>query len=512
MKKFLCVFLTLTTLLSSMVFVVSAAEESDVDVIWISDGDSTINNAGFAGYAGIDKEDKTQGEGSILSKHTTGTYGAGGFMWQWKFDPAKDISNATHLCVDIYISDPGVLSGNLQLELTSSGRADAQEHMYDGITLKQGWNTIEIPMAAFAATDASGLDFTAFNYLRLFNCVAVNVSGECIVKIDNFRFEDRGDTIEFTVKGDDDVYHVMNEGSVGTTDAFWFADQAGKIIYAFEMPDGKTQYINKIEFNVTIAGTEQAVLVSSDCKNWKTVYSTTSGTNSKKNIDLTPGVDLTKSKYVYVAIADADTSTGNGGQLLFNHKAAVTISYTDIQLRAAAEFYSFKVRTDSEKSYLVSTNGTNHKDQPMRYHDKTNNTVWKYVLSDVTDIQNISWTARLGGSNGCLIQVSQDGTNYVDVYSGSPSSSDIQTFSLLEYIDIEALKEAAVPTLWIKIADSTPEGGNGGSIYSTYYTTLVVLHNPPPATGLTAMVEKIFTAYKILAKIPFLSKMFGIAD
>ncbi len=505
MKKFLCVLLTLAMLLTSMVFVVSAAEESNTEVIWISNCDTTAGNKGIAGYAGIDKDEKTEGEGSLMTKHAAGSYGAGGFMWQYGFDdPGVDVSGANYLYLDMYINDASVLSGNLQLELTSSGRPDAEESMYPGITLKDGWNTLEIPLALFPGD----CDFTRLNYIRLFNAVSVTASKEVVVRIDNFRFE-CGDKISFKVNTESDTYHLMNQGSVGTADWGRFADAAGKIIFAFELPGEKIPYISNVRVATTLNGSQPALLVSSDCANWTTVFSA-NGADGAKSVyeDITGAIDFSKSNYVYIAVADSDTSNGNGGQIHNGRLFDVMISYSDIQTRATAEYYNFRVRTSSEESYLVSTNGTNHASQPHRYHDTTKNTVWKYSLYDVTELQNIYWTARLGGSNGCLIQVSLDGTNYTDVYAGSADSNTPYTFSLMQYIDVEALQTAAKPTIYIRIGDSTPEGGNGGQIYSTYYTTLTVLHNPPPATGLVGMVDRIFTEFKILSQIPFLRRLF----
>jgi hypothetical protein len=86
------------------------------------------------------------------------------------------------------------------------------------------------------------------------------------------------------------------------------------------------------------------------------------------------------------------------------------------------------------------------------------------------------------------------------------------TFNLMKFIDVEALQAADVPTIYIRMGDATPENGWGGQIWSNVYTTLAVVHTPPPATGIVGMVDRIFTEFKILAKIPFLSRLFKSAQ
>jgi hypothetical protein len=88
---------------------------------------------------------------------------------QRRFDPI-DVSWATHMEMDIYMSDLSVLEKStygLQFELTSSGTCDRNEYMWtiDNYVWKAGWNHIRLPLSA-AHHNGGELDLTAANFMR----------------------------------------------------------------------------------------------------------------------------------------------------------------------------------------------------------------------------------------------------------------------------------------------------------------------------------------------------------
>ncbi len=96
------------------------------------------------------------------------------------------------LNVSMYISDPSVVIGG-QIELTSSGRSDANEISWGelgvNIPLKAGWNHLELDFAD--ANIIGNPDYFEINYFRAY----LNCSGAITMGLDNIYF---GDTQELS--------------------------------------------------------------------------------------------------------------------------------------------------------------------------------------------------------------------------------------------------------------------------------------------------------------------------
>jgi hypothetical protein len=110
---------------------------------------------------------------------------------QRRFDPI-DVSWATHMEMDIYMSDLSVLEKStygLQFELTSSGTCDRNEYMWtiDNYVWKAGWNHIRLPLSA-AHHNGGELDLTAANFMRFHIINIEPVMNEWVLMVDNVAF------------------------------------------------------------------------------------------------------------------------------------------------------------------------------------------------------------------------------------------------------------------------------------------------------------------------------------
>ena len=153
--------------------------------------DTTLWNAG----AGYNTENHTQGFGCVSFRATTPAVEGGNsnMVYQAVF-PAVDARNADYLEMDIYVSDAnavknGTSSYGLHIEISSSGRCDAEEYEFDpddyAETLHDGWNHIRLPLPSGrisnGACDVRRVNFFRIHLLNLHTAK----NNELIVMLDN---------------------------------------------------------------------------------------------------------------------------------------------------------------------------------------------------------------------------------------------------------------------------------------------------------------------------------------
>ena len=100
------------------------------------------------------------------------------------FKEPFNVSDADYLYLRVYIEDPERYANNGQIEITSSGRCDAEEYNWDvgSFDMQPGWNEWQIDL--FGAQTAGGTpDLEKINYFRIYfftegdNLIAVDYLG-----------------------------------------------------------------------------------------------------------------------------------------------------------------------------------------------------------------------------------------------------------------------------------------------------------------------------------------------
>ncbi len=159
----------------------------------------------------------------------------------------------------------------------------------------------------------------------------------------------------------------------------------------------------------------------------------------------------------------------------------------------AHETYKFRVHSNSEDLYLAFTNAGDTGSQ--RFSDQTLETVYHFTVMNIYTIEKITWHA-LDGSQ-LLLQVSQSwdletdaDTEWLTVYAfewtedmGEQKwlSAAERDYDLTDFFDPALGKD-----LYIRIADSSPEDGFGGSIFTGADNYLDIAYTPLTAAELDA--------------------------
>lgn len=188
------------------------------------------------------------------------------------------------------------------------------------------------------------------------------------------------------------------------------------------------------------------------------------------------GMDLTKFNYFRLF---NNSGISSGGEFVFKidnvrfEKAEEVASDYDGLLE---EYLFIVLDNDSELNYLVrssaSTSGT-----AFRFCDASSEVVYKYSITNRYSATKVQFTAML--SQQLLLQVSQDDENWQTVWayefdeSKNPDQgmgwNKTMTFDLTPYLDL-----AADPDIYVRVADSYPSNGWGGTIHSDIAVRLEV--------------------------------------
>ena len=193
MKKFLAMLLALCMILSSMIIVVSAEGEEHPE-------ESTKIQYDAIKAAGNSGEHTENGGVTVTREMGEGEYNiAAALYFAWFANEAKkdvevptfDITGMDFVEFELYVSHPDYLVGiPVCFELTSGGTCDKEEDSFiknadewmkdkDGNYLKEGWNTVRVPLSLFPT---AGADRTRINCFRMFNNAKVAVAeGEAVV-------------------------------------------------------------------------------------------------------------------------------------------------------------------------------------------------------------------------------------------------------------------------------------------------------------------------------------------
>lgn len=135
----------------------------------------------------VDADEKKEGVASI---RFTGS-GTDWFAKKFSMTDAG-IDDSGYFSFWLYVSDVTRLSGEGQVELTSSGGPDVDEYSWDvsSLNLVNGWNHVQLQISA--AGVAGTPDLGAINYFRIYQFL----SGEITARLDDLRLTPTADPLE----------------------------------------------------------------------------------------------------------------------------------------------------------------------------------------------------------------------------------------------------------------------------------------------------------------------------
>ena len=124
---------------------------------------------------------------------------AGALVIELKFDSEDaenpqtfNVDDSDALYVRFFVEDADALTGNGQIEISSSGTCDQQEYNYNPFAYEivSGWNELELYLWEGQETGGSP-DFTKINYFRIY----LFTDGENAVALDYVAFGDEGEDL-----------------------------------------------------------------------------------------------------------------------------------------------------------------------------------------------------------------------------------------------------------------------------------------------------------------------------
>lgn len=124
---------------------------------------------------------------------------AGALVIELKFDGEDaenpqtfNVDDSDALYVRFFVEDADALTGNGQIEISSSGTCDQQEYNYNPFAYEivSGWNELELYLWEGQETGGSP-DFTKINYFRIY----LFTDGENAVALDYVAFGDEGEDL-----------------------------------------------------------------------------------------------------------------------------------------------------------------------------------------------------------------------------------------------------------------------------------------------------------------------------
>lgn len=144
---------------------------------------------------------------------------AGTLVIELKFDDEEaenpqtfNVDDSDALYVRFFVEDADALTGNGQIEISSSGTCDQQEYNYNPFAYEivSGWNELELYLWEGQETGGSP-DFTKINYFRIY----LFTDGENAVALDYVAFGDEGEDLSSIAT---DIGEIVKEEVVLTNE------------------------------------------------------------------------------------------------------------------------------------------------------------------------------------------------------------------------------------------------------------------------------------------------------
>ncbi len=209
--------------------------------------------------------------------------------------------------------------------------------------------------------------------------------------------------------------------------------------------------------------------------------------------DLTQFEGYDKATNLYIKINDEDPSDGWGGRIALGLNYPITLSY-DVDAPAVEEDPSagdepivdgegklhekhvFTVATSEERAHLYEDTGATNK-SGIHYADSDRCFTYMYTIENNVKMTSVTWSAPIGQQ--LYLQVSSDGITWTDVYKWDGTTNEDGSGGLpfvYTTYDLTSLLALPTSTVFIKIADSHPDGGWGGAIDSSMPVILDVTY------------------------------------
>jgi hypothetical protein len=214
--------------------------------------------------------------------------------------------------------------------------------------------------------------------------------------------------------------------------------------------------------------------------------------------DLTQFEGYETAAYLYIKITDENfasgVSDGYGGRIALGSDYPITLCYdvdapaVDVPTTPDAgevddgklhEKHTFTVATNEEHLFLYENTGATNKNN-FHFADGNKSFTYFYTIENHIKMTSVKWSAPIGQQ--LHLQVSNDATTWTDVYKYTGATNDDGSGGLpFEYrtYDLTPFISLTSPTLFIKIADSHPDGGWGGVINDTMPVVLDVAYEEP---------------------------------
>ena len=289
----------------------------------------------------------------------------------------------------------------------------------------------------------------------------------------------------------------------GTGEWYGRNSDQGFFVYQYRMAQGAT----KMQWTATVGG-QYGVYVwvggdrpEADASKWQQLAlyegEGTSGACEYLMLeaDLTQFEGYETATHLYIKITDEEPSAGWGGRIALGLNYPITLSYNvdapaveDVPTTPDAgevddgmlhEKHTFTVATNEEHPFLYENTGATNKNN-IHFADGNNSFTYFYTIENHVKMTSVKWSAPIGQQ--LHLQVSNDATTWTDVYKYTGATNDdgsgglpfeYRTYDLTQFISLTS------PTLFIKIADSHPDGGWGGAINDTMPVVLDVAYEEP---------------------------------
>lgn len=505
--KGLAIILVIAILASCLVISTHAAVDSAVHSVYLTNCNYTI--VGWSGMGApsdtlkVDDSDGTY----MIKKLPAGDYVNPGkvviaYAHGTKDGEGIDLTGCDYLVLHAYISSTAIADLKWQVELNSNTRTSDQDGEQERVytftqlagELKAGWNDLKVPLNVLTPAQLAN-----FQWLRFYTSPSAgSLAEDVIVAIDSLygqKGEDKvvvsdcklemkgwGSKAKAGVSSDRSYAYQTVTGEVGlagmnlyfnrnnayTNDADKYINASGMKFLVFDLYVSDASKVKDTQFCLEIASAGQA-----DKEEWGIVktlnhiadYKLHDGWNEiilgldREDVGYTEG--NTKWDHVnwFRFFNNATVQAGEG----FTWGLDNIYFWDGISDLADGYDYEYYTKVGIGDDFVEKCTTGKHGEGNFYFADAQGELILNFPVKNAATANK----AFIITKTGCelLLQVSTDGTNWVDLFRDeSGVSGGIQVgsryFDITDKIDLKAAKN-----IYVRYADSVPSNGNGGRCY-----------------------------------------------